>query len=153
MAKANVIIVFWSRLGSTEKLALNAAVGAVEGRANIRLRWVKEAACDVSNAAWSETRARMEAEYIQPRVIDIEWAEGIVLATPEGVGPHAKEWSDFLALASFRGKKASLVCNGSKVAQAAWKDAGEQAGLTWVDMKAVVPNNAVVAKPLGRCLT
>ena len=40
----NVLVVFWSRTGVTEKLALAAALGAVQANANIRFRWLREAA-------------------------------------------------------------------------------------------------------------
>jgi hypothetical protein len=37
----NVLVTFWSRTGVTEKLALAAALGAVQAKANIRLRWLR----------------------------------------------------------------------------------------------------------------
>src|SRR5437016_395220 len=101
---ANVVVVFWSRLGATERLALNAAVGAVQGRANIRLRWLRESSCDPNDAEWQGCRARMEPEYIAPRPTDVEWAEALVLATPARVGAGAPEWQEFFKLASFQNK-------------------------------------------------
>jgi len=44
MQDVNVVVVFYSRTGSTERLALAAAVGAVQGRALIRLRRLPDSA-------------------------------------------------------------------------------------------------------------
>src|SRR5712691_9336273 len=98
---ATVVVVFWSRLGSTERLALAAAVGAVQARANIRLRWLSEQADDTaidSVPGWRENRDRMTQEYIAPREIDIEGADGLVLLTPSHIGPDAEEWRAFFEL-------------------------------------------------------
>jgi hypothetical protein len=109
MPGSNVLVVFWSRFGATEKLALAAAVGAVQAHANIRLRWLKEENWDPVVPGWPGFRARMESEYIQPRAADIEWAQGIVLASPDHVGSSAVEWVRFFALGDVRGKRLGLV--------------------------------------------
>ena len=44
MSPINVLVIFSCRSGSTEKLALAAAVGAVQARANIRLRLLPDTA-------------------------------------------------------------------------------------------------------------
>src|SRR5712691_9660454 len=98
---STVVVVFWSRLGSTERLALAAAVGAVQERAHIRLRWLGERADDtaIENVAgWRENRERMSQEYIAPREVDIEGADGLVLLTPSHVGPDTAEWRAFFEL-------------------------------------------------------
>jgi multimeric flavodoxin WrbA len=77
MQDVNVLVVFQSRLGSTEQLALAAAVGAVEGRANIRLRRLSDAA--LLPAADGGT-----PEYIAPRDSDALWADAILAGTPAG---------------------------------------------------------------------
>ena len=72
MQDVNVVVVFPCRGESIERLALAAAVGAVEGRANIRLRCL-EAAPDL--------------EFIAPRDADAEWADAILAVTsPEAEG-------------------------------------------------------------------
>jgi NAD(P)H dehydrogenase (quinone) len=84
MQDINVLVVFHSRTGRTEKLALAAAVGAVQAKANIRLRWLREAVDDgiiQSVLEWKENRARMEDEYIAPRAIDAGWADAIIIAS------------------------------------------------------------------------
>ena len=68
----NVVVVFYSRHGKTESLALAAGVGAIQARANIRLRRVFE----IANSP------TVESEYIAPREIDLDWADLLVLAIP-----------------------------------------------------------------------
>jgi NAD(P)H dehydrogenase (quinone) len=80
----NVMVVFYSRYGETERLALAAGLGAVQARANIRLRRLK----DLANAEtierdprWSENLQRMLADYIAPREFDADWADVILVAS------------------------------------------------------------------------
>jgi len=84
LAPVNVMVVFYSRYGETERLALAAGLGAVQARANIRLRRLK----DLANAEtierdprWSENLQRMLADYIAPREIDADWADVILVAS------------------------------------------------------------------------
>ena len=72
-----MLVVFQSRVGSTERLALAAAVGAVQGRANIRLRRLADAG--ESSPAGHET-----PEYIAPRESDALWADAIMAGMPAG---------------------------------------------------------------------
>ena len=101
MQDLNVVVVFYSRTGLTENLALAAAVGAVEGKANIRLRRIPETASDETIATipgWRENHDRMSWEYIAPREADAVWAEGIVIAVPEWMSLSAPEVRKCLAL-------------------------------------------------------
>jgi NAD(P)H dehydrogenase (quinone) len=85
MQDINVVVTFFSRTGSTEKLALAAAVGAVQARANIRLRWLRETAEDAEVdrvPGWRENRERMVKEYVAPREADFLWADALVIAVP-----------------------------------------------------------------------
>lgn len=87
MQDVNVVVVFYSRCGSTERLALAAAVGAVQGRANIRLRNLPDtagAAVVESVPEWKENRARMDREYVAPRESDALWADVILVGMPAG---------------------------------------------------------------------
>ena len=84
LAPVNVMVVFYSRYGETERLALAAGLGAVQARANIRLRRLK----DLANAEtierdprWTENLQRMLADYIPPREIDAGWADVILVAS------------------------------------------------------------------------
>ncbi len=79
---------------------MTAAVGAVQQRAQIRLRWLREEIDDQKVERvpdWSENRERMSMEYIAPREIDIQGADGLVLLTSQD-GAHAPEWNAFFDL-------------------------------------------------------
>ena len=52
----NALVVFYSRHGETERLALAAGVGAVQARANIRLRRLKDLA-DAATIAITDSRS------------------------------------------------------------------------------------------------
>jgi multimeric flavodoxin WrbA len=90
MQDVNVVVVFYSRFGSTERLALAAAVGAVQARANIRLRRLPDTTPDSGNEEttarieeWRENRARMNREYVAPRESDVAWADAIIVGMPD----------------------------------------------------------------------
>src|SRR2546428_13718231 len=88
MSQPIILITFYSRCGSTEKLALAAAVGAVQGRALIRLRRLP----DVEEfSGCKETLDRMHREYVAPREADILGADALVLAAPAGFGTASAE--------------------------------------------------------------
>jgi hypothetical protein len=84
MREVNVVVVFYSRFGETEQLALAAGVGAVQAHANIRLRRLKDLA-DAETIArdprWTENLERMNRDYIAPREIDVDWAEVMLVAS------------------------------------------------------------------------
>jgi hypothetical protein len=84
MTEVNAMVVFYSRYGETERLALAAGVGVVQARANLRLRRLKDLA-DAETIArdprWAGNLQRMTPEYIAPREIDAQWADVILLAS------------------------------------------------------------------------
>ena len=89
MVEVNVVVVFYSRYGATEQLALAAGVGAIQGHASIRVRRLKDLA-DAETIArdprWVENLERMNRDYIAPREIDVEWAEVMLVAScPESL--------------------------------------------------------------------
>ena len=95
MTQPIVLITFYSRCGSTEKLALSAAVGAVQARGSIRLRRVP----DVSSFNdCAEALARMRKEYVAPLEADILGANALVVAMPSGFSPTSPEWVQYYAL-------------------------------------------------------
>jgi hypothetical protein len=77
MSPVNVLVIFCSRHGSTEKLALAAAVGAVQARANIRLRRLAEPGEE--SAEIGEALARMRKEYVPPTQVDVLWADAVII--------------------------------------------------------------------------
>jgi hypothetical protein len=85
MTAVNALVVFYSRRGRSEALALAAGVGAIQARANIRLRRLVDLAPPEtiqSDAAWSENLQRMNKDYIAPRDVDAQWADVLILAAP-----------------------------------------------------------------------
>jgi NAD(P)H dehydrogenase (quinone) len=100
MQDINALVTFSSRTGSTEKLALAAALGAVQARAFIRLRWLREAVDDQTVngvSGWRENRARMAREYIAPREIDFLWADVLMIGMPARDGVSSPELKTYLA--------------------------------------------------------
>jgi NAD(P)H dehydrogenase (quinone) len=116
MQDVNVVVVFHSRTGTTERLALTAAVGAVQGRANIRLRRLPDPADEAlvdSVPGWKESRARMDMEYVAPRDADAEWADAILVGIADGadlekdtgaLSADAERYFDSLAAFRAQGK-------------------------------------------------
>ncbi len=84
MTEVNVVVVFYSRYGDTEQLALSAGVGAMQAHANIRMRRLTDLA-DAETIAgdplWSENLERMNRDYIAPRDIDVSWADVMLVAS------------------------------------------------------------------------
>ena len=91
----HVLVVFYSRCGTTEKLALAAAVGAVQARANIRLRRLP----DVTEVAQCrEEIARMRREYVAPAEGDLLWAGAIIFLLPTELDASSPECAVYLDL-------------------------------------------------------
>lgn len=87
MSDVNVLVVFYSKHGATEKLALAAGLGAIQARGNIRLRRVTDLADRPTidaNESWRENLDRMSRDYVAPRPADPVWADVIILGTPRG---------------------------------------------------------------------
>jgi hypothetical protein len=93
----NVLIVFYSCCGDTEKLALAAAVGAVQARGSIRMRRLTDAGEDI--VACREALARMRREYVPPTAADVLWADAVIVAMNKKVAglvdspPDATTWA------------------------------------------------------------
>jgi multimeric flavodoxin WrbA len=101
MQVANVLVVFYSRTGVTEKQALAAGAGAVEVRASVRLRRLRDATEEKTisaHAKWIENRDRMNKEYVTPGEEDAAWADAIILAAPHGFSASSPEIAGFLSL-------------------------------------------------------
>ena len=71
----NVLVIFECSSGMTETLALASAVGAVQARANIRMRRLPD-----DSAEMNETLARMRREYVAPMPADALWADAVIIA-------------------------------------------------------------------------
>lgn len=100
MREIGAVVTFSSRTGSTEKLALAAALGAVQAKAKIRLRWLPEdvdAQAIDSVPGWRENRDRMAREYIAPREIDLLWADVLILSVPARDGLSSPQLKTYIA--------------------------------------------------------
>ena len=126
MTGVNVLVIFYSRRGETEKLALAAGVGAIQARANIRLRRLPDLADPQTihvDASWRDNLERMNKDYIAPRDVDAQWADVLVLAAPQDCTAEMYQYLDS-PKAALTGKVAAVI--GPCTEAAAW------AGLTVV---------------------
>jgi Multimeric flavodoxin WrbA len=117
MSSPIVLVIFYSRSGSTEKLALAAAVGAVQGRAAIRLRRL----ADITETSGTDTLLRLRKEYIAPREVDVIAADGLVFAAAAGFDTSSAEWAEFISMlrkmsaeGKLAGKAAAVVDTGDR---------------------------------------
>lgn len=133
---ANVMVVFYSRYGEAEKLALAAGVGAIQARANIRLRRLADLAAPETiqaDTAWTENVDRMAKDYIAPREIDAKWAEVVILAAPRGATVEMEQYLDS-ARELLAGKIAAVIGTFAEAARRAglkvvpWSEPLEQSG-------------------------
>jgi len=108
----NVMVVFYSRYGETERLALAAGLGAVQAHANLRLRRLKDLADPESilrDPRWSESLERMIADYIAPREIDADWADVILLVSCPDSPAEAEQYRTTLRAHGENGRKLHIV--------------------------------------------
>jgi NAD(P)H dehydrogenase (quinone) len=117
MSDVNVLVVFYSRYGTTEQLGLAVGVGAIQARANIRLRRVADLADPKtieSTPAWKENLDRMNRDYVVPRPADPVWADVIVLATPPDASAEVETYcSSLRSIGSMAGKIAAPLAPGN----------------------------------------
>jgi NAD(P)H dehydrogenase (quinone) len=117
VADINVLVVFYSRYGHAEKLALAAGVGAIQTKANIRLRRVDDLAdreTIEADRAWKANLDRMNMDYVVPRPADPVWADVIVLATPAESSREVEAYVASLpSLGSMAGKIAAPLAPGN----------------------------------------
>jgi len=105
-----VLVVFYSRNGSTEKMALAVAEGAKAEGAEVRLRRAPDIVSPEVMAkapGWAENSARMQAQYPAPTADDAEWADAVIFGTPTRFGnasAELKAYIDSLGGLWFQGK-------------------------------------------------
>jgi NAD(P)H dehydrogenase (quinone) len=113
----NALVVFYSRYGRTEKLALAAGLGAIQADANIRLRRVADradAAAIAADADWKKNLDRMNRDYVAPRPADPVWADVIILATPAESASEVESYvASLSSLGSMSGKIAAPLAPGN----------------------------------------
>jgi len=105
-----ILIVFYSRTGSTEALANAVAEGARAEGGDVRLRRAREVVGPEIMAkapGWQESAERMNAAYEAPTEADAEWADAIVFGSPTRFGSvtsELKAYIDALGGLWFHGK-------------------------------------------------
>ncbi len=110
MANTKVLIAFYSRNGSTERLAEAVAEGARALGAEVRVRRVREMVGPEIMAmapGWAENAAAMNARYDAPTAEDAVWADAIIFGTPTrfgGIASELKTYIDGLGGVWFQGK-------------------------------------------------
>ena len=85
MSDSNVLVIFYSRGGLTERLAVLLAEGAIQGNASIRLRRSRDVMPEeliAKDKVWKGSRDRMHEEFAAPRIQDVEWADVVAFGTP-----------------------------------------------------------------------
>ena len=98
MAQPIVVVIFYSRSGATEKLALAAGVGAVQKRALIRLRRLPDLNPQRVMEQFPESKdalVRMHKEYIAPTESDLLAADAIIFAMPQDL-KTSEDWKPHL---------------------------------------------------------
>ncbi len=154
MSQPIVLVIFYSRSGSTEKLALAAAVGAVQSRAAIRLRRLADTDATSERA---ETLVRLRKEYIAPREIDVLEADGLVLAAPAGHNASSPEWAEFISMlqelsseGKLAGKAAAVIDTGDHTTSISFETVVTELGLRTVTRELTKLDNVEQATALGR---
>jgi hypothetical protein len=151
----NVLLVFYSRYGAAEQLALAAGVGALQARSNIRLRRLPDLAdarTIESDQAWRDNLARMQRDYVAPRPADPLWADVVVLAVPAGPSGEAEAYLASLAEGgSMTGKiLIPLAVDGNPAALAPLTAAAEAAGFRVAPLSTNSGDALVDAREHGR---
>lgn len=117
MGDINALVVFYSRYGTAEKLALAAGLGAIQADANIRLRRVADradAATIAADRSWKDNLDRMNRDYVAPRPADPVWADVIILATPADSSTELEAYvASLSSLGSMAGKIAAPLASGN----------------------------------------
>ncbi|MBV8552161.1 MAG: NAD(P)H-dependent oxidoreductase [Acidobacteriaceae bacterium] len=152
MDDVNVLVTFYSRYGSTERLAVWIAEGAVQAGAKIRLRRARDLAPEEvvhQVPEWKENRDRMQKEYAAPTEADAKWADAIILGTPCRFGAVSAELKAYLDSLDTLWSEGKL--NG-KVGSAFTSSYAPQLGSesTLLSMYQVMAHLGLTMMPIGR---
>lgn len=99
MAAPKILIPFYSRSGTIERLAQAVAEGAQSEGAEVRLRRARELVGPeviASVPGWKEDAEAMNAKYEAPSADDAVWADGVIFGTPTRFGSVASELKAYI---------------------------------------------------------
>ena len=158
MTDVNVLVVFYSRYGTAEQLGLAAGLGAIQGRANIRLRRLVDLADPATIAAtpaWRDSLDRMNRDYVAPRPADPAWADAIVFVTPAAPSAELTRYVESLAgHTGIRGTLAApLTAGHDDSALVPVYVAAARAGMIVVPPESGADDPVAAARSLGRRAT
>src|SRR5258706_8221710 len=97
--RPKVLIPFYSRSGTVERLARAVAEGAESEGAEVRLRRARElVGHDILSSVpgWKESAEAMNARYPAPTVEDVVWADAVIFGTPTRFGNVASELKAYI---------------------------------------------------------
>lgn len=125
MAAPKILIPFYSRSGTVERLAQAVAEGARTEGAEVRLRRARELVGPEVVATvpgWKESAEAMNAKYEAPTAEDAVWADGVILGTPTRFGSVSSELKAYIdslgglwAQGKLVGKAGSAFAGSSQV--------------------------------------
>ncbi|MBX5041196.1 NAD(P)H:quinone oxidoreductase [Rhizobium lentis] len=151
MTKPKILVVFYSRNGSSESLAKAVAEGAEAVGAEVRMRRVRELVGPEVMAmapGWAENAAAMNERYEAPTADDAVWADAIVFGTPTRFGSMASElkaYIDGLGGVWFQGKLNGKL--GSVFGSTSSKHGGNES--TLLSLYNVLAHLGLIIVPLG----
>ena len=146
-----LLIVFYSRSGSTEALAVAAAEAARADGAEVRLRRAREVApAEVidKSEAWRREADRMNGLYPAPETADATWADAILFGTPCYFGAMASELKAFLDRLGPQWKKGALSGKvGGAFASVSWPHGGSE--VVTISLYAPMAHLGMIIVPTG----
>ena len=146
-----LLIVFYSRSGSTEALAKAAAEAARADGAEVRLRRAREVApAEVidKSESWRREADRMNALYPAPETDDTTWADAILFGTPCYFGAMASELKAFLDRLGPQWKKGALSGKvGGAFASVSWPHGGSE--VVTISLYAPMAHLGMIIVPTG----
>lgn len=146
-----LLIVFYSRSGTVEALALAAAEAARQAGAELRVRRAREVAdADTMGQVkgWLENAERQNALYEAPAKDDAEWADAILFGTPCYFGAMATELKNFFDQLGPQWKRGALAGKvGGAFATASWPHGGTE--VVTLSLYAPMAHLGMVILPTG----
>ncbi len=149
--QTRLLIAFYSRFGSVEKLAVAAGQAAQEAGAAVRVRRAREVADEAVMAkgkGWMESARRQNGLYGAPTLEDAEWADAILFGTPCYFGAMATELKNYLDMLGPQWKQGKLAGKvGGAFAAASWPHGGSE--VVTLSLYAPMAHLGMVILPTG----